>query len=345
MAKNEKRFLANKVDELHDGMNLETYLNLQDAVNVGSNVSLALTFYLTFLSFLRSKGALVGAAMSFGVMSALDSYTKYSKDSKAHLKTREIRQVYSYYKEFVKNLVRENKNFGFESGIAIATAFNKWIANNDYRSDNLIGSKTEDFINVLELQGANFLIGSNESLHVSSLLTDILNESGIKAHTVTLNTDKKYEDIDSRDLLTDMVKSGKNKTFTMITEYDESFLFDPLTGDFYTPVIEKDDPLKSNRYRGSQFIPTDFSITSQTITTEEFQEAFSNPTYEPEEIFEIVNYTKEKYESLSYEPEFLGFRYFYNGATSLQHKLNEIKQNREKPLIKRLIPRLDKNKR
>lgn len=278
-------------DKINENIKYQTYLNLQELGSTGAILCSGISSILGSIGYTNNNGLLLVTGI-VGTSASLASawYRDYSMKNKGYLKTKDIRSATALYDDFIKYYVNYNKRYSINDGVSIATAYNYWLKNGGLSKDGEIGIVERKSINIPELLGANVLTGSNKAKHVSSMLTDILNKSGIEAHTVTIKPQKtrRFNDKDKQTMshfldhdslvenespnvgsLLERIEKEENNTFALITEGRDSFVFDPLTGGKYSNSFGKQSFLRSNEDTIVDGIPSNVDIVSPTISDQE----------------------------------------------------------------------------
>ena len=163
----------------------------------------------------------------------------FMKCSNSISKTKDIKQINEAYKEVIKKYNILNKEFNLNNPIQIHTMYS-YLVDKGYLS----AGKKFEFSNIQardykSIMGANIITGKGVCRHISSMLTDILNDYNIEAGTLVTNTENTIINIKTLDEqkytkeeLIDWVKSNT------IDEKTRNFLFEVIN------IFEKENSLK-----------------------------------------------------------------------------------------------------
>ena len=164
-----------KSKDLLGEVSYNTYYNIEKFFHIsmwGAN-------FLSFLPFPDEVkftfGGIAGAsALSYLVMVF----------SKGIEHTREINEIHSLYKEFIKNYNVLNQVFDLQDPIQIYAMYN-YLVHKGYLSENkqfvFSSTHSRDFATIM---GANVMTGRGVCRHLAAMFTDILNDYNIKAGTL-----------------------------------------------------------------------------------------------------------------------------------------------------------------
>jgi len=109
----------------------------------------------------------------------------YLNKSYGYMYTKDIKKINELYGEFIKNYNKLNKVFDFKEPVSIYTMFN-YLLYRGYLSSGKTFEFSENGVVDLELIiGANVISSNGVCRHISSMLTDILNDN--KMNTVNLS--------------------------------------------------------------------------------------------------------------------------------------------------------------
>lgn len=103
--------------------------------------------------------------------------------SKGKTYTYDYAYVQKLYQEFISNYNKLNEIFGLENPVEICTMFNN-VLNGGYLSKDKSFEYTTENIKSIIFMGTEIMDGTGCCRHISTLLTDILNNNGINSTTV-----------------------------------------------------------------------------------------------------------------------------------------------------------------
>ena len=247
-------------------------------------------------------------------------------------KTKEIKQIKESYNELIKKYNKLNKEFNLNNPIQIHTMYS-YLVDNGYLSTGkkfeFSDSQARDYKSIM---GANILTGKGVCRHISSMLTDILNDYNIEAGTLVGCTEKPIINIKTLDeqkytkeeLITwiksnTIDESTRNFLFEIINifekenslkielEYkteEEKNILKKLVGNHAITYAYQDgnsyylDPTQNRIYRKENNILTDLDIK---ITPKQFMSTIGFDNYKINK--NIRNRQKEEYKTVSIEEQ------------------------------------------
>lgn len=113
--------------------------------------------------------------------------------------TREIKQIKYLYQEFITNYNKLNRIFNLNNPVEINTMFS-YLVNEGYLSTgkkfNFSERHTKD---IRSIMGANVMAGGSVCRHISTMLTDILNDYNIVSGTLIVHAKKCHTSIKTSD--------------------------------------------------------------------------------------------------------------------------------------------------
>jgi len=101
--------------------------------------------------------------------------------SSGKFNTKDINQIRNLYQEFIKNYNKLNDTFNLNDPIEIQTMFNYLLYNGYLSRDKSFEFTCETARDIHTIQGAEIITGKGVCRHISSTLTDILNNRDINA--------------------------------------------------------------------------------------------------------------------------------------------------------------------
>lgn len=102
--------------------------------------------------------------------------------------TKEINEIRKLYQEFICNYNKMNKDFGFNEPISIYAMYHYMYTNGYLSYDKSFEFLNKECNNIRLLLGADVICGRAVCRHITSMLTDILNDNGIKSLNVSCYT-------------------------------------------------------------------------------------------------------------------------------------------------------------
>lgn len=156
-------------------VNYRTYNNIKHSllftgIGVGvSNIALSLSGVNSYMGYLSSL-------FYFAYM-----LLNYSDGEKY---TRDVNELRSLYNEFIKNYNSMNKEFSFNEPISIYTMFHFLLGNGYLSLNKEFHMNSDNCYNLYGVLGSDVIANYGVCRHVSSMLTDILNDMDISSMNV-----------------------------------------------------------------------------------------------------------------------------------------------------------------
>lgn len=163
----------NKFDKVCNNISYKAYKNLEKSSFISS-------LALGGTSAVLDLPGYIDNSLSASAIGFLVFYMALS-GSRGIDKTKDITEIKKLYNEFIKKYVKLNKDFDFNNPVQMLSMFN-YLLYSGYLSRN----KDFDFskkgvADIKPIDGANINTGKGVCRHISSMFTDILNESGVDA--------------------------------------------------------------------------------------------------------------------------------------------------------------------
>lgn len=149
-------------------INYKTYNNIRNSLlisGLASNIAL--------LSFPET----IGNYMCFVSWPLYLSYM-YLLYNKGEIYTKDVNELRSLYNEFISNYNKMNRDFSNNEPISIYTMF-YYLVTNGYLSMDKSFENNNNCCDLRSLMGADIFFGNGVCRHLSSMLSDILNDYGI----------------------------------------------------------------------------------------------------------------------------------------------------------------------
>ena len=143
----------------------------------------------------------------------------------------EAKEIKKLYDEFIKNYNKLNKVFNLEDPVEIHTMFNYLLYKGYLSQDKQFkfsGNATREERSIM---GANVLTGKGVCRHISSMLTNILQDKGIEAGTMGVCADKPNVNIKTID--------EQKYTKEELLEWVHSTVRDPDAVELLTTILNK----------------------------------------------------------------------------------------------------------
>lgn len=168
-----------KFEKLCETVDYNTYMKLQQSLGLSSSLS--------FLGFSIANNLIPQYPItdSIGVVNIilLSTYIRLSIPS-GKQNTKDIKQIKQLYNEFLNNYNNLNKIFDLNNPVEIYTMFNYLLSKGYLSKDKVFDFSDEQTRNLKNLLGVEVITGKGVCRHVSGMLTDILNASGIKSESI-----------------------------------------------------------------------------------------------------------------------------------------------------------------
>ena len=154
------------------------------------NTLLASSFALCISNHLTSTTT---AKVIIATTASLTFFTSYMMmTSKGSFYTKDVKQIYELYQEFLNNYNKLNKTFELNNPIEIHKMYNYLLENGYLSKDKHFFFSNENVKDIKCLNGVDTITGSSVCRHISAMLTDILNNYGIEASQVGVYVDDNY---------------------------------------------------------------------------------------------------------------------------------------------------------
>ena len=158
------------IDKVWDKFDYNDYINIRNAALICQ--------LITFFGFCHDQDmSILVANMLFA---NLTSYL-FNQDGS---KTKDVKEVKELYDTFIDNYSKLNETFRLDNPIEIYEFFNQMLYNGLLSRDSIFISSTVDAKDIKLIGGANICNGVGVCRHISVLLSDILNKSGIESDTL-----------------------------------------------------------------------------------------------------------------------------------------------------------------
>lgn len=164
----------NVFDKVCNNTSYKTYKNLEKGSFISS---LALEGASAVLDL---PGTCIDSSLSASAMGFLVFYMALT-GSRGIDKTKDINEIKKLYNEFIKNYVKLNKDFDFNNPVQMLSMFNYLLYSGYLSRNKNFDFSEKDILDIKPLDGANIITGKGVCRHISSMFTDILNESGVDA--------------------------------------------------------------------------------------------------------------------------------------------------------------------
>lgn len=205
--------LVNKID-------YNTYMKICSYIPI-SNFTLA-----TINILLLTNHPLLEIIINTGMFSSIVAQF-YLNLSDIKLYTKDITEIRNLYNDFIKNYNQLNKDFKFNNPIQIYTMYNYLLYKGYLSKDKTFMFSKENVIDIKTIMGTNIINGQGVCRHISSLLTDILNDYGIFSTNISCYL--RHRELDFN--ITKKPKYTKEETIQFINnnihdENDKNILFE-----------------------------------------------------------------------------------------------------------------------
>ncbi len=222
----------------------------------------------------------------------------YFLKTKGHLKSKDIKSALNLYDRFVDDYAELNDKYGFNSSVAIATAFNYWLNFGSLSKHRFYNEDAVKPVEMDNLLGSNVMTGSKVSSHTATLLIDTMNKNGIEAHTVTIEALESFlpeyygfSILGKGAGFGQKIENDEENTFTMAVENGKTLIFDTLAGKVIVPRFEKVFDIVSENSIKTEKVPFDLGFGSTTISDYEAGDLLKGETFSTEEVQSICSET------------------------------------------------------
>ena len=168
-----------KFEKLCETVDYNTYMKLQQSLGLSSSLS--------FLGFSIANNLIpqypITDSISVVTIILLSTYIRLSIPN-GKQNTKDIKQIKHLYNEFLNNYNNLNKIFDLNNPVEIYTMFNYLLSKGYLSKDKVFAFSDEQARNLKNLLGVEVITGKGVCRHVSGMLTDILNASGIKSESI-----------------------------------------------------------------------------------------------------------------------------------------------------------------
>lgn len=157
-----------------NSLNYRTYNNIKDTLfftSIGSIV--ANVFFIgsdTYVKILLSLILFISDILGCGLSVSDGKYC-----------TKDVIEIRKLYQEFITNYNKLNNTFGFNEPISVYTMYNYLLYKGYLSKDKSFINSNEKCIDLPTLYGVDIFNGRGVCRHISSLLSDILNDLGIES--------------------------------------------------------------------------------------------------------------------------------------------------------------------
>lgn len=164
----------NKFKRLCGYIDYNTYGNLQNILFTSSlGLSIASEFVPEYSSLYNPTEALSYVSLAAFIGLTYSNCKNYSKD---------LNQIRELYQEFIKNYNKLNKTFNLNDPVQINTMFSYLLYEGYLSKDKEFEFSSKQARDMANLGGANIITGKGVCRHISSMLTDIMNDYGIQSN-------------------------------------------------------------------------------------------------------------------------------------------------------------------
>lgn len=221
----------NKFKKLCGCIDYNTYGNLQNILCASSlGLSIASEFIPEYSSLYSPIDTLSYVSLAAFIGLTYSNCKNYSKD---------VNQIRELYQEFIKNYNKLNKIFDLNDPIQINTMFSYLLYEGYLSKDKEFEFSSKQARDITNLIGANIITGKGVCCHISSMLTDIMNDYGIQSKQ--LGVYSKHYDIN----INILEEPKYTKEELMI--WCRTHIADENTYSFITKLIDKlIDEMKKN---------------------------------------------------------------------------------------------------
>lgn len=158
----------NSFQKVCGSIDYNTYANIQNALGA-TTISLAVANgVLHYPALTDFNYALIGIYLALYASRGIKN-------------TGDVMQIRELYQEFINNYNKLNMTFGLNNPIQIHTMFSYLLYEGYLSKDKKFDFSAKQARDIEDLYGANVIIGNAVCRHISSMLTDILNNYGIES--------------------------------------------------------------------------------------------------------------------------------------------------------------------
>ena len=231
-----------------NSINYRTYNNIKNSLLVSGGLVGVSNIFIMFSGMVNNS--------YLGYLSSLFYFSYlFLNFSNGERYTKDVNELRNLYNEFIKNYNKMNKEFSFNEPISIYTMFNFLLKNGYLSKDKSFSCEDNKFYNLYAVLGSEVICGNGVCRHISSMLTDILNDYEIPSLNVICyrplcdfeflpTTKEEYSRDKNMSIISKYVSSNEEQEkliekFVFLEQMEIYLMVRPVSSKFHGRSIEK----------------------------------------------------------------------------------------------------------